>query len=80
MKLDCTEAAKLCTKAEYKEAGFIEKLRLNLHLYFCRTCDKYSENNKKLSSLLQKAEITPCTRREKDSFKEKLKNNPSKSS
>ena len=74
MKLSCAEAAKLCTKAEYKEAVFIEKLRLRLHLYFCRNCKEYHHNNKKLSSLIKRAKISPCSSREKEALKEKIKN------
>ena len=80
MKLSCAEAANVCTKAEYDEAGFMEKLRLKLHLYFCRTCKEYNQNNKKLSSLLQKAKINSCSSQQKDIFKEKIKNGNSKTS
>ena len=80
MKLSCAEAAKLCTKAEYKEASFIEKLRLRLHLYFCRTCNQSYHNNKKLTSLIKRAKINPCSSREKEAFKEKIKNGHSEKS
>ena len=78
MKLSCAEAANVCTRAEYKEAGFKEKLKLKLHLYFCRTCNEYYHNNKKLTSLLQKADIKPCSLREKENFKNRMKNGNSK--
>ncbi|WP_423818156.1 hypothetical protein V5739_10605 [Salinimicrobium sp. TIG7-5_MAKvit] len=78
MKLSCAEAEKVCTKAEYKEAGFIEKLRLKLHLYFCRTCNDYYHNNKKLSNLLKKADIKTCSSQEKEAFRNKIKNGTSK--
>lgn len=80
MKLSCAEAASVCTKAEYKEAGLFEKWRLRLHLYFCRTCKDYYQNNKKLSSLIKKANITPCSSHEKEVFKAKIKNGNSKTS
>lgn len=80
MKLSCAEAEKVCTKAEYKEAGFIEKLRLKLHLYFCRTCNDYYHNNKKLSNLLKKADIKTCSSQEKEAFRNKIKNGTSKGS
>jgi hypothetical protein len=80
MKLSCAEAAEVCTKAEYNEAGFIDKIRLRLHLYFCRTCKEYYHNNKKLTGLLKKANLKPCSSREKENFKEKIKNGNSKTS
>lgn len=80
MKLNCAEAASLCTKAEYKEASLREKLRLKLHLYLCRTCKDYHHNNKKLSSLLKKADLKSCSAQEKEHYKEKIKNGNSQAS
>lgn len=74
MKLSCADAASLCTKAEYKEASLAEQLRLRLHLYFCRTCQDYYRNNKKLTGLIEKADLKSCSQREKEIFKEKIKN------
>lgn len=80
MKLSCAEAASLCTKAEYKEAGLREKIRLKLHLYFCRTCKDYYHNNKKLTGLLKRAELRSCSTQQKEHFKQIIKNNNSKTS
>ncbi len=73
MKLSCAEAAELCAKAEYKEVSLREKIRLKLHLYFCRMCKNYYEDNKKLSGLLKKANLKSCSHQEKENFKEKIK-------
>jgi hypothetical protein len=70
----CTEAAKICNKAEYKEASMAEKLRLHIHLFLCRRCKKYSDRNKKLSSLFEKANLQVCSEKEKTAFKEQMKN------
>ena len=80
MKLNCAEAADVCTRSEYKEASFIERLRLRLHLYFCQNCRHYHDNNKKLTGLLKKANIKPCSSKEKEHFKETMKNGNSKKS
>lgn len=80
MKFSCAEAANVCTKAAYKEAGFFEKLRLKLHLYFCRTCNEYYHNNKKLSSLIERAEIKPCSSKEKENYRETIRNSSSNNS
>lgn len=80
MKLSCKEAAKVCTKAEYKEADLLEKLRLKLHLILCSTCNNYYQKNRKLSGLIKKADIKPCSAEQKNIFKEQLKNGNSKTS
>jgi hypothetical protein len=80
LKVSCAEAASLCHKAEYKEASFKEKLRLKLHIFLCKTCKDYQHNNKKLSSLLKKADLKSCSHREKENFREKIKNGNSKAS
>ena len=49
IKLECHEANHICDKNQYKEATFWEKVRLNIHLIYCRACRKYTRNNKKLS-------------------------------
>ncbi len=80
MKLSCAEAASLCTKAEYREANLKEKLRLKLHIYLCRTCKDYQHNNKKLSSLLKKANLKSCSSSEKENFRKKMNNGNSQAS
>ena len=80
MKLSCAEAAKVCNKAEYREANLREKLRLKLHLYFCKACKDYYQNNRKLTGLIKKADIKPCSAEQKKIFKEHMKNGTSKNS
>lgn len=78
MKLSCAEAASVCTKAEYKEANLREKLRLKLHLFFCKACKDYYQNNRKLTGLIKKADIKPCSAEQKEIFKQHMKNGSSK--
>lgn len=80
MKLSCAEAASVCTKAEYKEAGFLEKLRLKLHLFFCKACKNYHANNHKLTLLIKKADIQPCSQQQKQIFKQQMREGNSKTS
>lgn len=70
--LSCAEAASICEKKEYKEAGLIERLKLKLHLFFCKTCKNYYTRNQKLTELLKKGNIHTCSAREKESFKQKM--------
>ncbi len=78
--LDCTEAAHNCHKAEYNEAGIADKLRLKVHLLLCPPCKDYSEKNHKLSELLKKAKLHSCTREEKETYRQRMKQQDSESS
>ncbi|RLJ62041.1 hypothetical protein CLV86_2438 [Lacinutrix venerupis] len=55
--LSCEEANHTCDKSQYKEATFLEKIKLNLHLIFCAACRKYSRNNAKLTKLVRKKPV-----------------------
>jgi hypothetical protein len=46
MKLSCDEATKLCDKSQYDEITFLEKMKLNFHLFLCKKCGLYSKQNK----------------------------------
>lgn len=70
--INCSEAAESCDKAQYREAGFLEKLRLSIHLHFCSSCQNYTRKNLKLSALLKKASIKTCTKKEKEQYRKKI--------
>ena len=70
MKLDCTEANHVCDKSQYKEASFWEKIRLNIHLIYCRACRKYSKNNSKLTSSIKSAKVSCMEEKAKKEIKE----------
>ncbi len=55
--LKCNDANHLCDKFQYGESSFLERLKLRLHLSLCKACQKYSENNVKLSSLIEKSKV-----------------------
>ena len=46
--IPCDEANLVCDKTQYKEATLWEKIKLNIHLIYCKVCRKYSKNNKKI--------------------------------
>jgi len=52
--ISCDEATTICTKNQYKEATFIEKVKLNIHLLRCKICGLYSKQNTKLTEMCQK--------------------------
>ncbi|CAM1373684.1 conserved hypothetical protein [Tenacibaculum litopenaei] len=44
-KITCDEATTICDKAQYGEASFVEKLKLNWHILVCKICRMYSHQN-----------------------------------
>ena len=72
--LNCDEAATACSKAQYKEASLREKLKLRLHLFFCKPCKEYSKKNQKLSLLIKKAKIQTCSEVEKEAYRQRMNN------
>ncbi len=55
--MQCDEAQHVCDKNQYKEASFIERLKLTLHLLYCRACQKYTKKNSKLTSLVNNPKV-----------------------
>jgi len=55
--ISCDEAAIICNKKQYKEATFIEKIKLVMHLIYCKTCSKFSKKNAELTALCNKAPL-----------------------
>ena len=51
--ITCEEAALICNKSQYKEASFLEKLRLNWHFLHCKICKLYSNQNNKMTVLFK---------------------------
>ena len=78
MFVACEEAMMCCDKQQYKEASLLEKIKLNVHVLFCRSCMAYSRNNNKLTKLMKRDELASFDNAEKSSlenaFREQLKN------
>lgn len=72
MKISCDEAVIICHKAQYKEAGFWERVKLTFHLFYCQGCNQFSKKNKTLTSLCDKADLHQLTEQEKCELREKL--------
>ena len=78
IKLECHEANHFCDKNQYKEASFWEKVRLNIHLIYCRACRKYSARNLKLSKAVKDPKVKMMPIDDKQALKEKLQRELSK--
>ena len=72
--LKCDDAAYVCDKTQYKEAGLCDKLMLNLHLRMCKLCREYAKRNTKLTKTIQSADIKTLCLKEKERIKTKLQN------
>lgn len=44
-KITCNEAAIICNKSQYKESSFLEKVKLEIHIFSCKLCKKYVRQN-----------------------------------
>ena len=55
--IPCDEANHVCDKTQYKEATLWEKIKLNIHLIYCRACRKYTKKNTLLTKLITKNPI-----------------------
>jgi len=68
----CEKANHVCDKSQYKEASLLEKIKLNLHLIFCKACRKYSSNNQKLTKKMHTAKVDCMHKQEKEILKQNL--------
>ncbi len=70
--VECHEANHFCDKAQYNEASFWEKVRLNIHLIYCRACRKYTARNIKLTKLTKNSKVQTISANDKEAMKERL--------
>lgn len=68
--VSCDKATHTCDKTQYKEASLWEKIKLNIHLIYCKACRKYSANNSKLTKLVNKVEVDYLSKIEKEELQE----------
>lgn len=76
--MKCEEAGHVCDKNQYKEANFMERIRLAIHLIYCSACRKYSFNNNKLTKAFKKSDLKTISKEDKRTLKEKLRQEMSK--
>ena len=68
--ISCDEANHNCDKSQYNEASLWEKIKLNVHLIYCRACRKYSSNNGKLTRLMKNESVDYLNGNEKSKLRE----------
>ena len=70
--VSCDEANHVCDKTQYKEASLWEKIKLNIHLLYCKACREYTKNNQKLTTVISKSEVTCLDTKAKETLKEEF--------
>ncbi len=70
--INCDEASHLCDKSQYKEATLFEKIKLTIHLIYCKVCRKYSSKNSKLTNCVKDANTKCMDNAVKASIKKKV--------
>ena len=68
----CDVANHVCDKTQYNEASLWEKIRLNIHLLYCKACRKYTQNNQKLTKAVKKSEVKCLDSVAKESLKKQF--------
>ena len=76
--LKCEEANHTCDKNQYKEASFLELIKLNFHLIYCSVCRKYTARNSKLSKMLSRSNVAVMPKTDKELLRERLRQEMSK--
>lgn len=77
--ISCEQANEICNKAQYGEATFTEKLKLNWHLLICKFCRLYTKQNQTLTKVCNskaeecKSKETTLDSKDKETLKEQLK-------
>lgn len=72
--ISCEKAAIICDKTQYREATFMETLKLRFHLLMCKTCSKFTKQNTELTTLCEKANLHSLSEQEKLKMKQQLQN------
>ncbi len=67
--MPCEEANHVCDKTQYKDATLWEKIKLNIHLIYCRACREYTKGNTKLTRLFKKSEVECLDSQSKETMK-----------
>jgi len=68
MFISCEEAHHNCDKSQYKEASFFERIKLTIHLIYCRACRKYSSKNAKLTEFIKMSRVECLDAAEKENL------------
>lgn len=77
--ISCKEATEICNKSQYNEATLLERIKLNIHIAYCKICAKYVKQNIHLTDIFNskardcKSRVQCMSDEDKELLKEKLK-------
>ena len=71
--VSCDEAQHICDKNQYGEASFIETLKLNIRLMYCKVTRAYVKRNKKLTEAIENSNVKVIELSKKEQMKEQLR-------
>ncbi|MBR9757725.1 MAG: hypothetical protein GYB39_06555 [Algicola sp.] len=71
--ISCDEAKLICDKAQYKEASFLEKVKLNFRYVWCRITRTYVCKNKKLTQAIERSQLNCLNTSEKQNLQQQFK-------
>lgn len=71
--VSCEEANHNCDKSQYNEASLWERIKLTIHLIYCRACREYTKSNAKLTKLSNNPKVDCLKACEKEQMKEQFK-------
>lgn len=69
MKLKCHESNHLCDKNQYKDTTFWEKVKLTIHLIYCRACRQYTKRNVQLTKLIKNPKVRTLEESQRNAIK-----------
>ena len=72
MFISCNQAAEICNKAQYREAGNWQIFKLKLHHIYCKSCKSHAARNGKLTELCSKASFKCMDEKKKTILKEEI--------
>jgi hypothetical protein len=58
--ISCEQAGNICDRSQYKESSFWERIKLELHIFWCIKCNEYVKRNSMLSKLLNTYSKETC--------------------
>ena len=72
LRIDCERGKHLCDKNQYKEASFLEKISLTIHLIFCQSCREYTKKNNALTKLVKNPKLQTMSSANKSDLKTRM--------
>lgn len=68
----CQNVGHYSDKHQYGEASFWEKLKLKMHIVYCKRCNKYNTKNSLLTNIIAKNKYKVLNVKDLEEIKEKI--------